>query len=187
MNKEQNEGRLKRLETLIREDFRRLKFRLKMITYLDDDSINDAISHGLEKLLTRRRFLLDKENSTDSIRYVTVVAKNYLIDILRKYSRESRIDDVPPDEICIPPGQLVELEKAMMEEDKKEMKLKMIKEVMKQMAPQQREVLFCKAFEEMSYSEIALMLEISTGTVKATYHQAIKKLKKIIATIDEKD
>lgn len=49
-------------------------------------------------------------------------------------------------------------------------------EALKLLSLQQRKVFGMRYFNEATYAEIALVLEIAEGTVKATYHQSMKKI-----------
>lgn len=57
---------------------------------------------------------------------------------------------------------------------------KKLEEAMKKLSPQQRVVFSMKYFNEMRYSQIAEILELAEGTLKATYHQAVKKIEEYI-------
>ncbi|MCD6366367.1 MAG: RNA polymerase sigma factor [Bacteroidales bacterium] len=43
--------------------------------------------------------------------------------------------------------------------------------------PQQRTVFELKYFQEMKYEDMAKILEVTTGALKASYHHAVKKIK----------
>ena len=48
----------------------------------------------------------------------------------------------------------------------------------------QRLIFNMKYFDEMSYEDIAAILEVAVGTLKATYHNAVKKIEENMRIID---
>jgi len=55
-----------------------------------------------------------------------------------------------------------------------------LEDAMKTLTVQQRMVFAMKYLNEMKYAQIAEILERSEGTLKAVYHQAVKKIEKYI-------
>ncbi len=56
---------------------------------------------------------------------------------------------------------------------------------MTRLPPRQREVVLLKVFSEMTYAEVAEVLQLSEGTVKAHLHQAVSNLRRRLAeTVD---
>jgi RNA polymerase sigma-70 factor, ECF subfamily len=55
-----------------------------------------------------------------------------------------------------------------------------LEEAMKTLSEQQRMVFSMKYLNEMKYTQIAEILQRSEGTLKAVYHQAVKKIEKYI-------
>lgn len=49
-----------------------------------------------------------------------------------------------------------------------------------QLPPQQRLIFNMKYFNELKYEEIAAILNLTVGALKASYHHAVKKIEKII-------
>jgi RNA polymerase sigma-70 factor (ECF subfamily) len=56
-----------------------------------------------------------------------------------------------------------------------------LENAMKLLSPQQRMVFSMKYLNEMKYTQIAQILDRSEGTLKAVYHQAVKKIEKYIS------
>ena len=48
----------------------------------------------------------------------------------------------------------------------------------------QRLVFNMKYFDDMSYEDIADILEVAVGTLKATYHNAVKKIEENLKIVD---
>lgn len=55
-----------------------------------------------------------------------------------------------------------------------------LENAMKLLSPQQRIVFSMKYLNEMKYTQMARILDRSEGTLKAVYHQAVKKIEKYI-------
>lgn len=60
----------------------------------------------------------------------------------------------------------------------REERISAVEAAVQELPPQQRAVFCLRYYEGLKYDEIALMLGKSTGTLKANYHHAIKKLEK---------
>jgi len=63
--------------------------------------------------------------------------------------------------------------------DGSEIQLRLQKAILK-LPERQRLVFNMKYFDEMKYEEIAEILELSVGALKASYHHAVKKIKNLI-------
>ncbi len=60
-----------------------------------------------------------------------------------------------------------------------------IRQAVTRLPPRQREVVLLKVFSEMTYAEVAEVLQLSEGTVKAHLHQAVSNLRRRLAeTVD---
>lgn len=55
-----------------------------------------------------------------------------------------------------------------------------LEKALETLSPQQRTVFGLKYYNELKYSEIAQITKLAEGTLKATYHQAVKKIKKYL-------
>ena len=59
-----------------------------------------------------------------------------------------------------------------------------VREAVAQLPPRQREVVTLKVFSEMTHREVADVMELSEGAVKAHLHQATSNLRRLMATSD---
>jgi RNA polymerase sigma factor (sigma-70 family) len=178
MNKAQDNKRISMLKELIFKEGPKLKFRLKMTFYLDDDTIEDAIQKGFEKLWTLRRHFLEKDEMTDSIRFIVVVAKNYLLDHIKMSKKKNDLDEKE-----MAHGILTLEDDGLVKQGENPMKISHIKKIEKALlglTSRQREILQYKIYDGLSYSDIALRMNIKKGTAKSAYHQIIEKLKKLV-------
>lgn len=60
-----------------------------------------------------------------------------------------------------------------------------VAEAMESLPPRQREVLQMRAFGDLSFTEIAQTIGISTSAAKVNYHYAVKALKSLLANFGE--
>ena len=58
--------------------------------------------------------------------------------------------------------------------------LRAVKEALAQLTERQRTVLVLRHFQNLKLQEIAGILEVSLGTIKATLHQTLHKLRDIL-------
>jgi RNA polymerase sigma-70 factor (ECF subfamily) len=56
-----------------------------------------------------------------------------------------------------------------------------VRKVVRTLPPRQRQVLVLKVYEGMKFSEVAEVMEISVGTAKATFFQAVRGLRRRLA------
>ena len=59
-----------------------------------------------------------------------------------------------------------------------------VREAVARLPPRQRQVLVLKVYEGMKFTEVAEVMEISVGTAKATFFQAVRGLRKRLAIRD---
>lgn len=99
------------------------------------------------------------------------IARNAHIDHLRKKKGELPLDDQWEDVTEPDPSPAVQLE---ISED-----IDLVRQALAQLPLKKREVLVLSRFQDLKYKEIAELLGVQIGTVKAHVHRAIKDLGKI--------
>lgn len=99
------------------------------------------------------------------------IARNVLIDHFRKNAKMPIHNEINNHEASVETDQLPDasLEK---KED-----LKKLEKAMQRLADGEREILLMCRFEELKYSEIAEILNITEGAVKVRVHRALNQLK----------
>ena len=116
------------------------------------------------------------------------IAANNCIDFLRKNSRinyttanngeEDHIDNYPsniPSTILSPEEKVIEKQK-----------IRLMREVVEKLKPHYRLLVELRYFEELSYEEIAIQLELPLGTVKGQLFRAREFLYEILKNSQEK-
>ncbi len=99
------------------------------------------------------------------------IARNAHIDHLRKSKGELPLDDQWEDVTEPDPSPAAQFE---MGED-----IELVRQALAQLPLKKREVLVLSRFQDLKYREIAELLGVQIGTVKAHVHRAIKELGKI--------
>jgi len=61
-----------------------------------------------------------------------------------------------------------------------------VREAVSRLPPRQRETVVLKIFSEMTHREVAEVMELSEGAVKAHLHQAVSNLRRLMAGSDER-
>jgi RNA polymerase sigma-70 factor (ECF subfamily) len=105
------------------------------------------------------------------------IARNVLKDTVRKNQRI-----VYQNEELIRDSLFSDLSADMHLEKKQE--AEMIHEALAKLNPEYREVLILSRFQELSYQEIAEILNTSEGNIKVRVHRAIKELKHIYLNLE---
>lgn len=108
--------------------------------------------------------------------YLATIARNMAIDHIRKYKREELAggvaeDDSPPDEIAAASDENASVEDAVVADLSVEQALSRLK-------PVYRQIVTMKVLSDMTFKEIASVLEMPMGTVTWNYSEAIKQLRR---------
>jgi RNA polymerase sigma-70 factor (ECF subfamily) len=99
------------------------------------------------------------------------LARNVLSDHFKKDKKMSVQHTVTAAEEKIPGGPLPD------EPIKKKQELKALEDAMAGLSVENRELLILSRYQELRYSEIARILEVSEGAVKVRMHRALQQLK----------
>ena len=108
--------------------------------------------------------------------YMATIARNMAIDHIRKYKREELAsgiddDDGPPDEIASASSNDTSVEEEVVSDLSVEQALDKLK-------PIYRQIVTMKVLSDMTFKEIASVLEMPMGTVTWNYREAIKTLRR---------
>lgn len=123
--------------------------------------------------------LWDKADTFQSGRghkaWLTAIARNMAIDYLRKYRKEEvseLLEDMDPSAFS---GQAVEQESPVEQEVIADVS---IKEALSQLKEKERQILNMKILGDMTFQEIAQVMQIPIGTVAWRYRNAVQKLRR---------
>lgn len=100
------------------------------------------------------------------------IARNKVIDFYRTKKVDTRLDDLEEDALKVVAVADENLEKLM--------DLETVQVLIKQLRPDQQDVLIMKFIEDLSHSEIAAVLGKSEGAVRLIQYRAIQSLKSLL-------
>jgi len=151
----------------------RLYWHIRKMVYEHEDA-NDVIQNTFVKVFKSiKRF----EGKSKLYTWLYRIATNESITYINKKKRKSTasLDDDENNSIA---GRL----KADVYFDGDEIQLK-LQEAISKLPEKQKKVFNLRYFEELSYQEIADILDTSGGALKASYHHAAKKVQAYLRTI----
>lgn len=145
-------------------------YRLALMVLWDSESAEDAVHQVFVKLLSCRGGLSYVQSWE---RYLTRAVSNECRGILRRRKR------VPS---SLPDGQILQVVDGMggVEEERQQ-----VERALGRLAPEQREVIQLKVYEDMTFRGIAAVLGVSVHTVWSRYRYGMGKLRAFLLT-DEK-
>ncbi len=102
--------------------------------------------------------------------WVYQIARNTVIDHYRSQHFHYNVDDF----FDLDDG------KDLNEETDSKLRLEVLKNYLKELSPEQKDVLVMRVWQEMSYAEIAAVLGKSEASCKMLYSRAVSKLKELL-------
>ena len=168
---------LKRIDTDINAGFKLLLttyqkpiyFHVRQMVYSHEDA-NDVTQNVFIKVFKN---ITNFKGESKLFTWIYRIATNESLNFLQSKARKNNI---PYDDVAYELSQNLEAD-VYYEGD--EMVLKLEKAVA-QLPEKQRLVFQMKYFQEMKYQEISDILETSIGSLKASYHHAVKKLENFL-------
>ena len=158
----------KEFATLVTSHSERTYYHVRSIVGNHEDA-NDVVQSSFLKAWDKwDTFKGQSERSTWFYR----IATNEALGLLRK--NKKHIDSL--ETVDIEPQALPYFDSDQAE--------KVFHKALDALPPRQRAVFNLKYFEEKSFKEIADILDISVGSLKASYHHAVKKIKNQIAQLN---
>lgn len=144
-------------------------YRVALRIVLDHDAAQDAVQEACIKMWTHwASYRGEAQRSTWAYRFVV----NEALNIQRRSRSKSSVD---PSELAgVPDSPYFAADAA----------LAALYGAVAQLPEQQRLVFQLRYFDELPYAEIAQILGTSTGGLKANYHHAVAKIKKIMVGLN---
>jgi len=143
----------------------RYAMRLLGDTSLAEDCVADAFARFLKALQERR-------GPRDHLKaYLYRIAHNWIVDLYRKNGNEQALElnDTIRSEADVPE-----------EEAAKRIRQKQVRKAIRQLTPDQQQVVSLKYLEDWSNEEVAHIMKKPVGAVKSLQHRALKSLYKIL-------
>jgi RNA polymerase sigma-70 factor (ECF subfamily) len=161
-------------------DTNKAKLTRLAYSYLKDSSLAEEAAHE-----TFLRFIknADKYADIDVDAWLFTVCRNVSIKVLRKNSKLTfNLDSgeiKPPEDYDKAPNPLDELSR---KEENRDIN-SYLAEALETLSPNQRTVLRLRYYEDLTYTEIAEIMEVSEGNVGFMLHDAKRRLKPIYNSI----
>lgn len=155
--------------SLIYKEYAHVMFSFGMRFTTDRELVKDCIQDIFVKLYSKRQQL----NSTGSIKFYLLVAmKNELFNIFRKnitfYSIHTMEYDLASD---------IQLEDKLISDEESIERNNMISQILEILTPRQREVIYYRYIEELSFAEIEQLMQINVQSIQNLIHRSIKKVR----------
>ena len=129
----------------------------------------DIVQAVLTKVATEPNLILDRDCSWA---YLLRMTRNAAVDLLRRQSR-SKVSDKGTLKSVV-----VQTEYRLENDTKQKIWV-----AMNRLPREQREVILLKIWEQMTFEEVATILQLAPGTVASRYRYAINKLRHSLASI----
>lgn len=108
--------------------------------------------------------------------YIATIARNMAIDHLRKHKREDLLSGLSDDDS--PPDALETASDTGPSPEEEAVTNLAIDQALDKLKPVYRQIVIMKVLSEMTFKEIASVLEMPMGTVTWNYNEAIKQLRR---------
>ena len=155
--------------------------KIYQIAYQFTLNVDEADDLAQEIFLKAYRSLPKFESSSTFYTWLYRIAYNSGIDYTRKYKRRSVhlfLDDFPNDESRLHPRMTDSTVTRLAEVDET---MTHIKRAVAELPAQQKQVFILRHYQHLPLKEIAELLSIKTGTVKAHLFYAIRNLQQLLA------
>ena len=138
---------------------------------IDKELLKDCIHDIFVKLYTKK----DELGTIDNLRsYLFISLKNKLCDELRRrmYMSDTAIEDVN----AVAP---TDVEDDYMEEEQRKNEFSLVKRLLDQLSPRQREALTLYYIEEKKYEDICEIMNMNYQSVRNLMHRGLTKLRSL--------
>ena len=127
----------------------------------DDTLAEDCVAETFARFL---KGLQNRRGPRDHLQaYLYRIAHNWVVDLYRKNEKVFELSDVIRSEADVPE-----------EEAAKRIRQKQVRKAIRQLTPEQQQVISLKYLEDWSNEEVARVLKKPIGAVKALQHRALK-------------
>ena len=156
-------------------DLRRKFLRLAQRFLPSEDDANDALQEAFCRLWPTAERL---QNRSEAEAMAVTTIRNLCIDSLRKSQQHEVVElDV---------GRNAVLEESDQERLEREERHRIIEEIVEQhLSEQQKEVFRLREYEELSFEEIAIRLNMQPATVRVTLSRVRKQIREIYTQIND--
>lgn len=140
---------------------------------LDENLVMDAIQEIFLDLYLKRK---NNKTNPENLKYYLILAlKRNLIKKLQRERNFVREDEI--NELCFQPEYCIE--QLIIEYEEEKILLERIKEILFQLSPGQKEVLYLRFNESLEYSEISKIMNISVESARKQVYRALKVIREV--------
>lgn len=137
----------------------------------DEDTCRDAVHDVFCKILIDKKKFLNVNNLTS---YIFRAVRNYLFNIRKKnYKISDSFSENIPFSI-----EITTLESLINREDSEKLK-QTVEDLLNELTPRQREVIYLRYMQEMDYEDIAVLMGINYNSARRLVHRSIEHLRSI--------
>lgn len=141
------------------------------------DQVKDAIQDVFVTIYNRKNNL----NNVENVRlYLFIALKNCLFSFFNKDKHHYMVDTIEP--VFTLESSVEEKYIGLEIEDEKQ---KYIRQMMNLLSPRQREVIYYRYTEGMSFDEICVLMQMNTQSVRNLLHRSITKIRETYAEYNE--
>ena len=149
----------------------RILFNYGLKLTLDKELLKDCIHDIFVKLYTKK----DELGTIDNLRsYLFISLKNKLCDELR---RRMYMSDTAVEEVSI--STPTDVEDDYMEEEQRKNEFSLVRRLLDQLSPRQREALTLYYIEEKKYEDICEIMNMNYQSVRNLMHRGLTKLRSL--------
>lgn len=137
----------------------------------NEDTCRDAVHDVFCKILIDKNKFLKVNNLTS---YLFRAVRNYLYNIQKRNCKisDSFFENIPFS------TEITTLESLINREDTEKLK-QTIENLLNELTPRQREIIYLRYMQEMDYEEIAVLMEINYNSARRLVHRSIEHLRSI--------
>lgn len=140
---------------------------------IDKELLKDCIHDIFVKLYTKK----DELGTIDNLRsYLFISLKNKLCDELR---RRMYMSDTAVEEVSI--STPTDVEDDYMEEEQRKNEFSLVRRLLDQLSPRQREALTLYYIEERKYEDICEIMDMNYQSVRNLMHRGLTKLRSLVS------
>ena len=151
----------------------RILFNYGLKLTLDKELLKDCIHDVFVKMYTKKEELKHVENFKS---YLFISLRNRLCDEVRKrlYVSDAKVEELNP-------VSCEDVENNYLEREREHVNNKLVKHLLAQLSPRQREALTLYYIEERKYEDICDIMDMNYQSVRNLMHRGLTKLRALVS------
>ncbi|MBQ8687836.1 MAG: sigma-70 family RNA polymerase sigma factor [Ruminococcus sp.] len=169
MSKEENRRKIERLYELYEQPMYRIAYAILHHVQQAEDAVSDAFVKIIRNLSQ-----IDAADSAETKRFIVQIIRNTAINQYRKNAADAQRFTELDDTAAQIPDENNEVQQRMIHMEQKEA----VQEILDGLSTSEREILWLRCEEELSFKEIASRLSLSEAAVRKRFERAKKAAQK---------